>query len=60
MADPRDIIFTAIRSAFVRYSKEDNPSSHDHWIEAEHSAHLTKVVMMELEANGLQIVRKGG
>jgi hypothetical protein len=40
-------------------SKEDDgPAWNDHWIEPEQSAHLTKVVMLELEANGFQIVKK--
>jgi hypothetical protein len=56
MTDPKDIIYTAIHSAFVKYPKEDDPASHEHWIESEDSAHLAKVV--ELEANGFQIVKK--
>lgn len=59
MSDPRDVIYAAIHSAFVKYPKEDDPASSDHWIEPEQSAHLTKVVMLELEANGFQIVKKG-
>ena len=59
MSDPRDVIYAAIHSAFVRYPKEDDLASSEHWIEPEDSAHLTKVVMLELEANGFQIVKKG-
>jgi hypothetical protein len=58
MSDPRDVIYAAIHSAFVKYPKEDDPASNDHWIEPEESAHLTKVVMLELEANGFEIVKK--
>jgi hypothetical protein len=58
MADARDVIYEAIHSAFVRYPKEDDPGSHHHWIEPKEAAHLTKVVMTELEANGYQIVKK--
>jgi hypothetical protein len=58
MRDPRDIIYAAIHSAFVKYPKEDDPSWSDHWIQPEESAHLTKVVMLELEANGFEIVKK--
>lgn len=58
MTDPRDAIYAAIHSAFVKYPREDHPASHDHWISPEESAHLTKVVLAELEANGFQIVRK--
>ena len=58
MLDPADVIKTAIHSAFVKYRMEDDPDPNPHWIAAEECAHLTKVIMIELEANGLQIVRK--
>jgi hypothetical protein len=58
MADARDVIYAAIHSAFVKYPKEDDPGSHDHWIGPEEAAHLTKAVMTELEANGFQISKK--
>lgn len=58
MADPRDVIYTAIHSAFVKYPKEDDPAAHEHWIESNDAAHLTKAVLAELEANGFQIVKK--
>jgi hypothetical protein len=58
MTDPRDVIYAAIHSAFVKYPREDDPASHDHWIQPEESAHLTKVVLAELEANGFKIVKK--
>jgi len=60
MTDPKDIISAAIHSAFVKYPREDDPASHDHWIQVEESAHVAKVVIMELEAAGYQIVKKGG
>ena len=59
MTDPKKVIYEAIHSAFVKYPREDDPASHDHWIQPEESAHLTKVVLAELEANGFQIVKKG-
>jgi hypothetical protein len=55
---PRDVIYAAFCSAFVKHPKEGDPTSSNHWIEPMQSAHLTKVVMLELEANGLQIVKK--
>jgi len=58
MTDPRDVIYAAIHSAFVKYPKEDDPASHDHWIQPQEAAHLTKVVITELEANGFHIVKK--
>jgi hypothetical protein len=42
----------------VKYPKEDDPASHDHWIQPEEAAHLTKVVMTELETNGFEIVKR--
>ena len=60
MSEPRDIISAAIHAAFVKYPKEDDPASHDHWIQPEESAHLAKVVILELEANGFEIVKKAG
>jgi hypothetical protein len=55
---PRDVIYAAIYSAFVKYPREDDLDWNHHWIKPEQSAHLTKVVMLELEANGLHIVKK--
>lgn len=60
MIDPADIIKTAIHSAFVKYPMEDDPDLNPHWIKADECAHLTKVILHELEANGLQIVKKAG
>lgn len=58
MPDARDVIYGAIHSAFVKYPKEDDPDSHDHWIEPREATHLTLAVMRELEANGFEIVKK--
>lgn len=58
MTDPRDVIYAAIHSAFVKYPREDDPSPPDHWIQPDEAAHLTKVVLAELDANGFQIVKK--
>jgi hypothetical protein len=59
ISDPREVIYAAFYSAFVRYPKEDDPVPSTHWIRLVKSAHLTKVVMLELEANGYHIVKKG-
>jgi hypothetical protein len=59
MQEPIDIIRAAIHSAFVKYPKEDDPASHDQWIQPADSVHLAKAVMLELEANGFEIVKKG-
>jgi len=58
MTDARDVIYAAIHSAFVKYPREDDPTWSEHWIQPEESAHLTKVVILELEANGFEIVKK--
>jgi hypothetical protein len=57
-SDPRDVIYAAFYSASVKYPKEDDPALSNHWIEPVHSAHLTKAVMLALDANGFQIVKK--
>jgi hypothetical protein len=56
--DPAEIIQAAINSAFVKYPREDDPHWSSHWIRPEECAHLTKAIMLELDANGLQIVKK--
>jgi len=58
MSDPRDVIYAAIHSAFVKYPKQDDPAWTDRWIRPGEGAHFTKGVMLELEANGFQIVKK--
>jgi hypothetical protein len=58
MIDPADVIKTAIHSAFVKHPMEDDPDPSPHWIKPEECAHLTKVILVELEANGFRIVTK--
>ena len=58
--DPRDVIYAAFYSAFVKCPKGDDPALNNHWIEPVQSAHLTKAVMLALDANGFQIVKKSG
>ena len=54
-----EVIKAAIRSAFVNYPREDDPDWRGpSWIKPEECAHLTKLIMQELEANGFQIVKK--
>ena len=51
--DPKDVIETAIRSAFVSYPKDDDPDGRMHWL-------LKKCCIITakfgLEANGFTIV----
>ena len=59
MTDPADAIMAAIQSAFDSYPKEGDPEWRSPtWIMPEECAHLTKVIMRELEARGFQIVKK--
>jgi hypothetical protein len=57
MLDPADVIKAAISSAFVKYPRDDDPDWSTHWIKPEDCAHLTRAVLLELKANGFQIVR---
>ena len=57
--DPSEVIMAAIRSAFSGYPKEGDPDWRSpSWIMPDECAHLTRVVIRELSANGFQIVRK--
>ena len=59
MSDPADTIMAAIRSAFDIYPKEGDPEWRSpNWIMPEECAHLTSVIIRELEAKGFQIVKK--
>jgi hypothetical protein len=59
MSDPTNVIMQAIRSAFEGYPKEGDPDWRSpSWIMPEECAHLTKVIIRELEARGFQIVKK--
>ena len=49
----------AIRSAFVCYPREDDPDWRSpNWIKPEECTHLAKLVMLELQSKGFQIVKK--
>ena len=56
--DPIEIIKAAINAAFVKYPREDDPHWSNNWIRPEECAHLANAIMLELNANGLQIVSK--
>jgi hypothetical protein len=59
MSDRADAIMAAIQSAFDSYPKEGDPDWRSpNWIMPEECAHLTRVIIRELEARGFQIVRK--
>jgi hypothetical protein len=60
MAEASDVIYAAVHAAFVKYPKEDDGDSawDNQWIQPEESKHLTKVILIELAANGFEIVKK--
>ncbi len=59
MSDPTEVIMAAIRSAFVSYPKEGDPDWRSpSWIMPEECAHLTRVIIRELQAGGFEIVPK--
>jgi hypothetical protein len=60
MLDPADVVKTAIHSAFVKHPMEDDPDFSPSWIKPDECAHLAKVILLELDANGFQIVKKPG
>ena len=57
--DPQEVIEFAIRSAFVGYPKEDDPDWRSpHWIKSEECTHLAQGILLELHANGFEIVKR--
>jgi hypothetical protein len=59
MSEAADAIMRAIHSAFDSYPKEGDPEWRSpNWIMPEECAHLTNVILRELDAGGFQIVKK--
>ena len=53
-----EVIQAAIRSAFVAHSREDDPDwRSESWIKPDECAHLTDVLLRELDAKGFRIVK---
>ncbi len=53
------LITNAIHTAFVKYPEGDGGPNLDYdWIAADQSAHITKAILLDLAANGYQIVNK--
>ena len=53
------LITNSIHTAFVKYPEGDGGPNLDYeWIPPEQSSHITKAILMDLEANGFQIVKK--
>jgi hypothetical protein len=53
------LITNAIHTAFIKYPEGDGGPNLDYeWIPPEQSSHITKAILMDLEAGGFQIVKK--
>jgi hypothetical protein len=53
------LIKNAIHTAYIKYPEGDGGSSLDYeWIAPDQSAHITKAILLDLAANGYQIVKK--
>ena len=54
------LITNAIHTAFIKYPEGDGSPNLDYeWIPREQSSHITKAILLDLEAGGFQIVKKG-
>jgi hypothetical protein len=55
------LITNAIHTAFIKYPEGDGGPNLDYeWIAPEQSAHITKAILLDLAANGYEVVKKGG
>lgn len=55
-----NVIIRAIHEAFIKYpEREGGPNLDYQWIQPEQSSHVAKVILLELAANGFEIVKKG-
>jgi hypothetical protein len=53
------LITNAIHTAFIKYPEGDGGPNLDYeWIPPEQSSHITKAILLDLEAGGFQIVKK--
>lgn len=54
------LVTNAIHCAFVKYPEGDGGSNLDYdWIKPEQSAQVAKAILLDLAANGFEIVKKG-
>jgi hypothetical protein len=54
-----NVIKRAIHEAFIKYPEGDGGQNLDYqWIQPEQSSHVTKAIILELAANGFEIVKK--
>jgi hypothetical protein len=53
------LITNSIHTAFIKYPEGDGGPNLDYeWIPPDQSAHITKAILLDLEAGGFQIVKK--
>jgi hypothetical protein len=60
-ADAIDKLITnAIHTAFIKYPEGDGGPNLDYeWIAPDQSTHITRAILLDLEAAGYEIVKKG-
>jgi hypothetical protein len=57
---PENIIVGAIQGALTKYPEGDGGPNLDYqWIQPEHSSLVAKAILLDLTANGFEIVKKG-
>ena len=57
---PENVIISAIHEALIKYPEGDGGFHLDYqWIRPEHSSHVAKSILLELAANGFEIVKRG-
>ncbi len=55
-----EVIIRAIHEAFIKYPEGEGGQNLDYeWIQPEQSSHVAKAILLELAANGFEIVKKG-
>jgi hypothetical protein len=57
---PENVIIRAIHEAFIKYPEADGAQNLDYqWVQPEQSSHVAKAILLELAANGFEVVKKG-
>ena len=57
---PANVIVRAIHETFIKYPEDDGGLNLDYeWVQPEQSSHVAKAILLELAANGFEIVKKG-
>src|SRR3984893_18075872 len=56
---PENVIIRAIHEAFIKYPEADGGQNLDYqWVQPEQSLHVAKAILLELAANGFEVVKK--